>query len=129
MLQKELCELIEICGEASSHFVKSEIYMNEGSIAECQQESKQGQALVNTLLKDSFVEVKSELVATSDTNTYDYPNVLELIKALNETCSNAARLLGLEFDAVGNSVRDIIAKKLVISINTVTEIFTALYLN
>lgn len=129
MKHKEVLELIEFASVASTHFVKSEIYLNDGSLTESQGETKKAQELMNSLLKDVFVEIKEDFEDINDVNDYDYPNVMELIKSLNDIAVYGARLLSLDFEEDSESMKQIVAKKLIVSVNTATEIYTALYLN
>ena len=122
-----MSELIETCAAACDNFIKSEMALNDGEVENCQKFSKQGQVLVNALIKDTFEEVKEEFeVDIDDVNDYDYPNNFELIKALNQVTMNAGSLLAEEID---DKVKEIIISKLFNSINTVKEIYLALFEN
>lgn len=121
-----LAELLETTASAVDCFVQSEMALNDGDVALCQNFSKKGQTLVNALIKDTFLEVTEVYEKDiTDTNDYDYPNNFELIKSLNQIVVAASGLLAEDID----KVKDIILTKLFKSINTAKEIYLALFEN
>ena len=122
-----LAELIEATSNACNLFIKSEMALNDGDVEACQKYSKEGQTLVKTLKKDTFIEIEEEFGENNgDTNDYDYPNVMELIKSLNEILMSAGSMLGSRGD---ENILKITVKGLYKAINTTKEIFEALYEN
>lgn len=124
---KEILELLEGVSAANSAFIKSEISLNDGDIEGSQKYSKEGQTLVKSMIKDTFQEVKEEFeLDEEECNDYDYPNNLELIKALNDIAMNSALYLSSKDD---ENISKIFKKKILQAINTAKEIFISLYEN
>jgi len=123
----ELYELLEASANACNNFIKSEMALNDGDVENSQKFSKDGQVLVRALIRDTFKEIQEEIGDNDgQTNDYDYPNNFELIKSLNEIAMHIGGILSAEDD---KNIKPIIEKKLTNSINTVKEIFSALYEN
>ncbi len=94
-----IAELIEATSNAENYFIKSEMALNDGDVEACQKHSKEGQNLVKTLKNDTFLEIEEEFGTNNgDVNDYDYPNVMELIKSLNEIVVAAGALLAARED-------------------------------
>lgn len=124
---KEILELLEGVSAANSAFIRSEIALNDGDIEASQKYSKEGQTLVKSMIKDTFQEVKEEFeLDEEECNDYDYPNNLELIKALNDIAMNSALYLSSKDD---ENISKIFKKKILQAINTAREIFISLYEN
>lgn len=124
---KEILELLEGVSAANSAFIRSEIALNDGDIEASQKYSKEGQTLVKSMIKDTFQEVKEEFeLDEEECNDYDYPNNLELIKALNDIAMNSALYLSSKDD---ENISKIFKKKILQAINTAKEIFISLYEN
>lgn len=121
-----LSELLETSASACENFIISEIALNDGNVELSQKASRDGQQLLKTLIKDTFLEFKEEFDTVS-TNCldYDYPNNMELIKALNSITKNGGALLGCDDEKIVK----IIAEKLQQSINTAVEIYINLFEN
>lgn len=127
MENSELFELLETATNACDNFIKSEIALNDGDVEASQKFSKNGQTLVKALIKDTFVEIAEDFdIAEDGVNDYDYPNVLELIKALNEISMFVASLLSSSNDQM---TMPIYKRKILKANNTVKEIFISLYEN
>lgn len=121
-----MSELVETTSHAANCFLKSEMALNDGDVELCQKYSKEGQSLVKTLKNDTFLEVEEEFGENAEgVNDYDYPNNMELIKALNEVVMAAGSILGLEDD----NIKRIVTKTLYKAINTAKEIFEQLFEN
>ena len=126
---KLLAEIIEQAGHSAKSLTLSEIAMNDGDIAECQKQSKHAQELLATMVRDVFEEFEQEYGELGDqTNDYDYPNNLELVKALNDLTYNLGILIGLMLENMNNLLVGVVNKTKV-SIATVKEIYLALYEN
>lgn len=126
---KLLAEIIEQCGQAGKYLTASEIAMNDGDIAECQKQSKKAQELLKTMVRDVFKEFEEEYGDLGNqTNDYDYPNNLELIKALNELIYNLGVLVGLLVEKM-DSIKASVVAQTKVCIATVNEIYLALYEN
>lgn len=123
-----MAELIETCAHACNAFIKAEMALNDGDLPLSQKYTKEGQTLVNALKKDTFIEVEELLSSsTEEVNDYDYPNSMELIKALNEINMSAGSYMAVEhMEGVG---RNIAVKNLTKAINTVKEIYDAMFEN
>ena len=122
-----LAELIETTSNAENAFIKSEMALNDGDVEGCQKFSKDGQSLVKTLKNDTFLEIEEEFGENKeDVNDYDYPNVMELIKALNEILMSSGSLLSSRED---ENIQKIVVKGLYKAINTAKEIFQQLFEN
>lgn len=122
-----LAELIETSAHAANSFIKSEMALNDGDVEACQKYSKEGQTLVKTLKNDTFLEIEEELGENDeDVNGYDYPNNMELIKALNEIVMAAGSILSARED---ENILKIVTKTLYKAINTAKEIYSQLFEN
>lgn len=121
-----ISELLQTSASACDNFIKSQIALEDGDVQVCQNASQKGVQLIKAMIKDSFEEFEEEFDAkTSECLDYDYPNNMELIKALNSLSVNVGGLLGSEDDKIA----DMFAKKIQISINTIKEIYLALFEN
>lgn len=121
-----IAELLETTANACDSFIKCEMMINDGEIQESQKYSKNGQILMKALIKDCFKEIE-EVIGENiqETNDYDYPNNMELIKALNQI----SMYLGSYLSASEDLVKNIAIKNLFKAINTAKEIYEALYEN
>ena len=121
-----LSELLESSSTACELFIKSEIALNDGEIEICQKFSKEGQQLLKTLISDTFIEFNEfydlDVQACLD---YDYPNNMELIKSLTTLSKFIGGLIGSDDE----KIEIMYAKNVIKSINTVKEIYIALYEN
>lgn len=122
-----LAELLEASAHACNCFIKGEMALNDGNVEDCQKYNKEGQVLVNALIKDTFLEIEEEFGENNgQTNDYDYPNNLELIKALNEITMQVGALLAAMED---ENIKKIVVPALYKAINTSKEIYMALFEN
>ena len=121
-----IAELLETTANACDSFIKCEMMVNDGEIQESQKYSKNGEILMKALIKDCFKEIE-EVIGENiqETNDYDYPNNMELIKALNQI----SMYLGSYLSASEDLVKNIAIKNLFKAINTAKEIYEALYEN
>ena len=123
----ELIELLEASANACNNFIKSEIALNDGDVEAGQKNSRDGQVLVRALINDTFKELEEQLGENDgQTNDYDYPNNFELIRSLNELNMYVGGILAAEDD---ENIKKIVKKQLMHTINTVKEIYAALYEN
>ena len=121
-----ISELLQTSASACDNFIKSQIALEDGDVQVCQNASQKGVQLIKAMIKDTFEEFEEEFDAkTSECLDYDYPNNMELIKALNSLSVNVGGILGSEDDKIA----DMFAKKIQISINTIKEIYLALFEN
>lgn len=124
--QELIAELLETTANACNCFIKAEMKINDGDIAGSQSDTKKGQALMKALISDTFLEAEEELGENNgETNDYDYPNNMELIKSLNEICMHLGSFISSNEDIVKN----IALKNLFKAINTAKEIYSSLYEN
>lgn len=120
-----LAELVETSAHACNCFIKGEIALNDGNVEDCQKANKEGQVLVTALIKDTFLEVEEIFGENAgETNDYDYPNILELIKSLNEVTMAVGSLFSAD-----ESIKKIVVSQLYRAINTSKEIYLALFEN
>lgn len=126
MTNKLLSELLETSANACDAFIKSEIALNDGDTATSQKFSKNGQTLMKALILDTFIEVEEALGENlQETFDYDYANVLELIRSLNEI----SMYVGAYIEAEEEVIKNIAIKNLFKAINTSKEIYLALFEN
>lgn len=126
MTNKLLSELLETSANACDAFIKSEIALNNGDTATSQKSSKNGQTLMKALILDTFIEVEEALGENlQETFDYDYANVLELIRSLNEI----SMYVGAYIEAEEEVIKNIAIKNLFKAINTSKEIYLALFEN
>ena len=126
MTNKLLSELLETSANACDAFIKSEIALNDGDTATSQKSSKNGQTLMKALILDTFNEVEEALGENlQETFDYDYANVLELIRSLNEI----SMYVGAYLEAEEEVIKNIAIKNLFKAINTSKEIYLALFEN
>ena len=124
--QELIAELLETTANACNCFIKAEMKINDGDIAGSQSDTKKGQALMKALISDTFLEAEEELGENNgETNDYDYPNNMELIKSLNEICMH----LGSFMSSNEGIVKNIALKNLFKAINTAKEIYSSIYEN
>lgn len=124
--QELIAELLETTANACNCFIKAEMKINDGDIAGSQSDTKKGQVLMKALISDTFLEAEEELGENNgETNDYDYPNNMELIKSLNEICMHLGSFMSSNEDIVKN----IALKNLFKAINTAKEIYSSLYEN
>ena len=129
-LLKVLAETIEHGGQVCKLFVASEIALNDGDMDLSIKYNKEAQQLFSSMSKDVFVEIKEMLnVSTDEVLDYDYPSVLELARVMSDMNYNLARYISLELDNQGDNVKEIVATKIMIDLNTSTEIFDMLFNN
>lgn len=121
-----LSELLESSSTACELFIKSEIALNDGEIEICQKFSKEGQQLLKTLISDTFIEFNEFYdLDIQECLDYDYPNNMELIKSL----TNLSKFIGGLIGSDDEKIEIMYAKNVIKSINTVKEIYIALYEN
>ena len=126
MTNKLLSELLETSANACDAFIKSEIALNDGDTAGSQKFSKNGQTLMKALILDTFIEVEEALGENlQETFDYDYANILELIRSLNEI----SMYVGAYIEAEEEVIKNIAIKNLFKAINTSKEIYLALFEN
>lgn len=126
MTNKLLSELLETSANACDAFIKSEIALNDGDLTTSQKSSKNGQTLMKALILDTFNEVEEALGENlQETFDYDYANVLELIRSLNEI----SMYIGAYIEAEEEVIKNIAIKNLFKAINTSKEIYLALFEN
>ena len=126
MTNKLLSELLETSANACDAFIKSEIALNDGDLTTSQKFSKNGQTLMKALILDTFIEVEEALGENlQETFDYDYANVLELIRSLNEI----SMYVGAYIEAEEEIIKNIAIKNLFKAINTSKEIYLALFEN
>lgn len=121
-----LSELLESSSTVCELFIKSEIALNDGEIEICQKFSKEGQQLLKTLISDTFIEFNEFYdLDVQECLDYDYPNNMELIKFLTILSKFIGGLIGSDDE----KIEIMYAKNVIKSINTVKEIYIALYEN
>ena len=126
MTNKLLSELLETSANACDAFIKSEIPLNDGELTTSQKFSKNAQTLMKALVLDIFNEVEEALGENlQETFDYDYANVLELIRSLNEI----SMYVGAYIEAEEEVIKNIAIKNLFKAINTSKEIYLALFEN
>ena len=82
------------------------------------------------IANDISNEIEEELkVSTKEVLDYDYPSVLELSRMLSDLEYNLGRYIGLEIEGQGDSVKEIVATKIMTAINTCNEIYDMLFNN
>ena len=119
-------ELIEATSNANKSFINSEMALNDGNVEDCQKFSRDGQVLMNALIRDTFLEIDELGENDGSVNDYDYPNNFELIKSLNEIIVCVGSILASLDD---ENVLKIIMPKLYRAINTSKEIYLSLFEN
>jgi len=124
-------ELLQNCSYALKSLINSEIAMNDGEISDCQKYNKEAQLLLKSSINDTFKEYK-ELINSNTTsvNEYDLPNNFELMKQLNNVQCDLSMLLGMLADDFNEEkVIKSSEEKIAVTLNTIEEIYTAIYLN
>ena len=127
-MKEILYEVIEHSGEVARRFVDAEIALGDGDLSASQAATKQGQIVFKSVKKDSFAEILEEIGGNVATLEYDYPNNMELIKALSIASSTAGSLLAA-LDESDAAVQNVLKKKLASAVNTAIEIYDVLYEN
>lgn len=128
-LLKIVYEIIQNTGYISKTLVNSEISMNDGDLAASQKYTKEAQSLLASTVNDNFKEYREAIsVDTDSTNEYDIPTTLELVKQIASLQYTAGMLLCTTLDNQAMIIENL-TKKLLIDINTVEEIYNAIYNN
>ena len=128
-LLKIVYEIIQNTGYIAKTLVNSEMAMNDGELAASQKYTKEAQNLLATTINDNFKEYREAIsVDTDSTNEYDIPTTLELIKQLAALQYTAGMLLCTTLDNQDMIIENL-TKKLLIDINTIEEIYNAIYNN
>lgn len=129
-LTEVLYEMVEHTGYVSKLLISSEIAMNDGEISESQKNTKEAQTLLGTIIGDVFVEFAEACeIENNDTNDYDIPTCLELVRQLNDIQYNVGVLLGLIADEQNDNILKTCELKIKKSINTVIKIYNNIYNN
>jgi len=134
-MEKENLQIIYEVLQNSSHVAKlltsSEIAMNDGEVETCQKLTKEAQLTLKTMANDCFEEFVeyAETKEETGTNDYDLPTPLELIKQLNGLNYNLSVLLGLDLDGQSGTITNSVKKQITQDINTINEIYNAIYNN
>lgn len=127
---KVLAEFVEQAGYVIKVGIASEMAMNDGDIALCQKYTKEVQAFLKTMVKDVFEECKEAFsIQHNNTNDYDIPNMLELVKQLAEGVYYAGVLQGLIMENAMPTMQQNTAEKFITALQTVTEIYIAMFEN
>ncbi|MBQ9791320.1 MAG: hypothetical protein IJW28_01915 [Clostridia bacterium] len=128
-LLKIVYEIIQNTGYIAKTLINSEIAMNDGDVAASQKYTKEAQNLLNSTINDNFKEYRESVnVQTDSTNEYDIPTTLELAKQIASLEYTAGMLLCTTLDNQ-NMIIENLTKKLLIDINTIEEIYNAIYNN
>ena len=128
-LLKIVYEIIQNTGYIAKTLVNSEIAMNDGDLAASQKYTKEAQHLLATTINDNFMEYRDAIsVDTDSTNEYDIPTTLELVKQITALQYTAGMLLCTTLDNQDMIIENL-TKKLLIDINTIEEIYNAIYNN
>lgn len=126
MTNELMSELLETSANACDLYIKSEMALNDGDAAGSQKFSKNAQTLMKALISDTFNEVEDAIgEGIVETFDYDYPNTMELIRALNQI----SMYLGSYIGATEEIVKNIAVKNLFKAINTAKEIYLSLFEN
>lgn len=133
MNQEEIkicCELMQTTAFTLKNLICSEIAMNDGEVEDCQKFNKEAQNLLAASVKDTFVEFTEIFeVESSTVADYDLPNNFELMKQLNQVQCDLSMLFDMLSDNLAEEMIKPVKEKIVISINTIKEIYEAIYLN
>ncbi len=125
-----LYEMVEQVGHVSKLLVSSEIALNDGELADSQKATMEAKNCLATMVGDVFEEFATECRTTiEETNDYDIPTVLELVRQLCDLEYNAGVMLGLTIDNQSESLYKTVQNKVQKCINTVVEIYNAIYNN
>ncbi|MBQ7352291.1 MAG: hypothetical protein IJW59_05500 [Clostridia bacterium] len=124
-----LIELIEQASEANKLLISNAIAMECGDLAKAQKYIKEASSLIDTMIKDVFIEVK-EVVSVDIDDLEDYDmSILDISKLLAKITSNASSLIECYINEFSESVRVNTEKKLVKCINATKELALSLLLN
>ena len=128
-LLSKLGELVEHSGEASKLIIASEAALNDGELAQSQQNTKKAVDMLKTMCGDVFVEVLEEMEIEDDGQTSDLdPNALNLAYALSNVCYNAGVLFNMILQNEEQRVVDISKTKLMHAIADAKSLFETLYM-
>lgn len=124
----KLCELIENSSQAGKHIILSEVYLNDGELAESQKHTLKAVDILRTIVDDTFVEVLEEIGMENDNQTSELDsNALNLAYALSDISYNAGVLLGFLVNSEQDKVIVIAKTKLIHSINDAVWLYETLY--
>ncbi len=124
---KMYCELIENANECSKLLILSQIAIDDGDLTLSQKYFLQVKDILNTLVNDTFNEIK-ELCSSPvlDSDDYDISS-LNLASLLNDACHSAGTLVSMENENETNSLKQAILTKLAKTLNACTELYNTLF--
>ncbi len=124
-----LSELIENASEANRLLISNAISMENGEIIDAQNSLKQATALLSTMIRDVFVEVKESLeIEVAEEEIYDF-SMLDIAKLLTKVCFNASSLINCYLNDECGSIKDSIETRLIKCINATKSLTLAILLN
>ncbi len=124
---KVYAELIESANQCSKLLIQSQLSIENGDLALSQKQFLQVKDILNTLVNDTFNEIK-ELCHTPVVESDDYDiSSLYLASLLNDSCHLAGVLISLENEEQTHSIKEAILTKLIKSLNACTELFFTLF--
>ncbi len=124
---KTYCELIENANECSKLLILSQIAIDDGDLTLSQKYFLQVKDILNTLVGDTFNEIK-ELCSSPVLESDDYDiSSLNLAALLSDACHSAGVLVSMENEEQSNSIKEAILTKLVKTLNACTELYSTLF--
>ena len=128
--KKLLYEIIEHSQIVEKLIISSELAMNDGDLAQCQKNVKEASNFLKTMSQDVFREFFGLFdVTVQDVNPYDIPSGLEVCKSISNLCYNISVLLGLDNDNQSGTLTQNQLNKIAKDINTILELYKAIYAN
>lgn len=120
-------ELIENASHCTKLLILSQLAIDEGDLGLSQKYFLQVKDILNTLNKDTFLEVK-ELCSTEVTESDDYDiSFLNLACLLSDATKTASTLLIMELEDQQNPIKNVMLIKLIKTLNACTELYETLF--
>lgn len=127
---KILYELLQNATSVNKSLISSEIAMNDGDIKNCQKYTKECVQLLTTMVGDVFEEFEEQFkISEKGTNAYEIPTNLELARQTALLSFDISMLLSMSIEKVGISLLTSTENAIAKDINTIKEIYNAIYAN
>ena len=129
-LNEKMAELTEHCGHCAKLFIKAEMGIKNGNLADAQKYTMEAQNLLGVMTKDVFLEIAECFeLETEECAEIEDINILELAKHLCDITYNIGVLNNLLIDDVAEKICNTVKTKILSHINACTKLYTALFDN
>lgn len=129
-LNEKLSELTEHCGHCAKLFIKVEMCIKNGVLADAQKYTMEAQNLLGVMTKDVFLEIAECFeMETEECAEIEDINTLEIAKHLCDITYNVGVLNNLIIDNVDEKICVSVKTKILSDINACKKLYTAIFDN